>query len=190
MSKAKSGGNPPLATRFVKGQSGNPKGRPRKNRPATSPFDVLLNTTMTVTRGGIERDFTVEEALQHRILAQALEGNRSARREVLKWIEKRDKVAAAKARRKPVRIPRRIEPVDPKNADEVLLLLGIASHDRARQYPSQRKYLLLEPWAVQLAVSRRRMWRLRAEEVSEIKRCTRQSETLRWPRGLQDETDE
>ena len=60
-------GQPPAATRFRKGQSGNPKGRPKKPRPSTrsgSAFDVIIDKTLSVTQGGVERELTVKEALQ------------------------------------------------------------------------------------------------------------------------------
>jgi hypothetical protein len=47
--------------------------------------------------------------------------------------------------------------------------------------------LLLQPWAVQAALSRPGRRRLSANDVSEIKRCTRDAETLRWPAGVRDE---
>jgi GTP-dependent phosphoenolpyruvate carboxykinase len=44
--------------------------------------------------------------------------------------------------------------------------------------------LLLEPWAVQAALSRRRGGsRLTDKDVIDIKRCTRDAGALRWPRG-------
>ena len=70
--------NPPEHTRFRKGQSGNPKGRPRKQVPATSAFDVIFEKTLSVTQNGVERELTVEEALQLRTYQDALAGNRSA----------------------------------------------------------------------------------------------------------------
>lgn len=76
---------------FAKGQSGNPKGRPaRSAAPVASPFDVIVEKTLTVTRNGVEREITMEEALQHRTYQDALAGKRMARREVLRWIEKRE----------------------------------------------------------------------------------------------------
>ena len=45
-----------------------------------------------------------------------------------------------------------IEPTDPDNADEALLLLGIAEPDSRWHEPTDgRRRLLLQPWAVQLA---------------------------------------
>ena len=65
-----------------------------------------------------------------------------------------------------------------------MLILGIADHDPDRQGPTSKAQLLLEPWAVQAALSRRRGGeRLTDKEVAEIKRCTRDAGSLRWPRG-------
>ena len=39
------------------------------------------------------------------------------------------------------------------------------------------------PWAVQVALSRPGRRRLSGWDISEIKRCTRDPQTLRWPAG-------
>ena len=70
-------------TRLRKGQSGNPRGRPRKPIASPSSFDVILNRTLDVLQGGAAREFTVEEALQHRIYKQALAGTANARPKLL-----------------------------------------------------------------------------------------------------------
>ena len=43
-------GHPPKSTRFRKGVSGNPHGRPRKERPAdsTSAFGVVVDKKLTI----------------------------------------------------------------------------------------------------------------------------------------------
>ena len=90
-------GHPPASTRFRKGQSGNPKGRPRAGKAKTSSaFDIVIDRTLTVTRGGVPREVTVEEALQHQTYRDAIAGNRPARREILKMIAKREQALAAR----------------------------------------------------------------------------------------------
>lgn len=182
-------GNPPVASRFRKGASGNPKGRPKakphKARSSSgSAFDVIVDRTLTITRGGLQREVTMEEALQHRTYQDALAGNRPARRQILKMIAKREKWLAEKSSKTVSPVELRTEPVDPTNTDEALLLLGIANHNPAREaVRSDRAQLLLEPWAVQAALSRRREGtRLTDKQKAEVIRCTRAADTIRWPR--------
>jgi hypothetical protein len=177
---------PPAETRFRKGQSGNPKGRPRKShtaRPA-SAFHIVTDRTLTVIQNGIPRAVTVEEALQHRTYQDAVAGSRLARREILRMIARREQYLAALAPAPAMRFETR-EEIDPENADAALLILGIASQNPERQAPYvEDDALLLEPWAVQAALSRRSGGkRLSETEQAEIRRCSRDADSLRWPRG-------
>ena len=179
--------NPPTESQFPKGRSGNPKGRPKaKTERTASAFDIVIDKTLTVTQGGVSREVTVEEALQHRTYQDAVAGNRAARREVLKMIATREQYLAARRAKNTPRVETRME-IDPENADAAMLILGIACQDPTRpapEFPGER--LLLEPWAVQAAMSRRRGGQqLTEKEVSEIKRCTRDA-ALRWPRGTRE----
>ena len=188
----RAGPPPPAANRFRKGKSGNPKGRPRAGpRPAGSAFDIVTDRSLTVTQNGRQRELTVEEALQHRTYQDAIAGSRLAQRQVLKMIAKREKWLAARGKRRPTHIQLVPEAADPDNADEVLLLLGIAEPDSRSSEPTPdgRRRLLLRSWAVQLALSRGRR-QLSANDISDIKRCTRDAETLRWPTRASDEHDE
>ena len=127
----------------------------------------------------------MEEALQQRTYRDALAGKRMAQREVLKWIMKREAWLAKDAPKASwPAITRHISP-DPDNADAALLLLGIAAPNPARaDIGTDRAQLLLEPWAVQAALHRRRGGnRLTDRERDEIRRCTRDRDCLRWPRG-------
>lgn len=180
--------NPPESGRFKKGKSGNPKGRPKAQRKASaSAFDVVIDKTLTVMQGGVSREMTVDEALQQQTLQQAVAGNRSAQRAVFKMIVKREKARAVRdAKTAPPAAALRIEPVDPRNADAVMLMLGIASPSQPRDGTMpDAKHLVLEPWAVQAALDRRRgVGRMSPDDVRRIKGCTRDNETLRWPRGV------
>ncbi len=174
---------------FRKGRSGNPGGRPTAPRSSQgSAFDIVVERTLTIADRGGAREITMEEALQQRTYRDAVEGKRMAMREVVKWILKREvwlAKHAPKASWQP--IERHISP-DPDNADAGLLLLGIAARDPARaDIGADRAQLLLEPWAVQAALRRRRGGsRLTDRERDEIRRCTGDPDSLRWPR----ETDE
>src|SRR5262245_59647293 len=169
--------------RFLKGNSGNPKGRPRKQTPPAdaprSAFEIVLNKRVTATQGGIERELTVEEALQFRIYEDALAGKRPAVREVLKMIAKREKAIADSGHRK-LPFGTWKELMDPINADAAMCLLGIAALDVRRKGWDAIPALLLEPWAVQAALSRRRGSKaLTPKDIGEINRCTRAAHTLR-----------
>lgn len=82
-------------TRFRKGQSGNPKGRPKARRPHISAFNIIFDKTLTVNQGGVERELTIDEALQLQTYQAALKGSRMAARTILKMIEKREGAIAA-----------------------------------------------------------------------------------------------
>ena len=99
-------------------------------------------------------------------------------------IAKREKARAAKGDGNLPRVVSRLEPVDPENADAALQILGIATRDAGwGLQDNEREALLLELWAVQAALARRRGGeRLGDREVKEIKRCTREAAKLRWPR--------
>jgi len=181
-------GRPPKGTRFKKGQSGNRSGRPKKERRSdpVSAFDVIIDKTLTITQNGIPREVTVEEALQHKTYQGAIAGTHAARREVLKMITKREEYLAAQQGKKwTPTIGLKFEGPDPSNADEAMLILEIAKRNSERQkIGADREQLLLEPWAVQAALSRRRGGsKLTKQQISEIRRCTRDPDTLRWPRG-------
>jgi hypothetical protein len=171
---------------FRKGRSGNPGGRPITSpAPQPSAFDIVMEKTLFVTRDGTTREIGLEEGLQQRTYQDALAGNVMAQREVLKWIAKREawlkKNAPATSRSA---ITRLISP-DPDNADAALLLLGIAAaNPRRTEFEKDRAQLLLEPWAVQEGLRRRRGGqRLTETERDKIRRCTRDADFLRWPRG-------
>jgi Family of unknown function (DUF5681) len=180
---------PPVGTRFQKGVSGNPKGRPKGSRQqrAVSPsaFDIVLDKTLPVTLGGVARELTVEEALHYKTYQEAIAGNRAAQRKVLKMIAKREAYLAAREGKPVFKSEMRMETVDPENADAAMLMLGIASRDPQRQdYGFEREQLKLEPWAVQAALSRRRGGqRLTDKDIADIVRCTRDPGTIKWPRG-------
>lgn len=118
---------PPNRGRFRKGQSGNPGGRPRHVRSTSnSAFDVILDRTLKASRDGVLHEVTLEEALQQRTYQEALTGKRLAIREVLRWILKREQWIAKNEPSGPRKVTWAGTIQDPDNADQALLLLGIA----------------------------------------------------------------
>ena len=178
LSRTKSG-------QFRKGQSGNPKGRPKGQKhkdSRSSAYDVIVDKTLSVSKDGVSREVTVEEALQHKTYQQALSGNRAARREILRMILNREQALARRAP-KQSRDVKLLEGYNPENANDAVMLLGIGRrYDIGPEYKYDR--WKLEPWAVQAALSRRRgAAKLTDNEIAEIKRTTWEADTLVWPRG-------
>jgi hypothetical protein len=56
-------GKPPLHTRFQKGQSGNPKGRPRGRKNLSSLLNEVLNGWVIVVENGRRKKITKREAI-------------------------------------------------------------------------------------------------------------------------------
>lgn len=165
-------------TRFKPGQSGNPKGRPRKpRRPNVSAFEIVLDKTLTITQNGTPREATVEEALQQQTLKDALAGKRMAIRKVLKMIEKRERTLEKKnaAPRRNIAIKTHHHA---DNANEALRILGIAEPEPS--FPSRWK---VHAWATQAALSRPGRKKFTPKQVDNIKFFTFDLDTLKWPQG-------
>jgi len=174
-----------VSGRFQKGQSGNPAGRPKARRPHVSAFDIIFDKTLTVTQNGVERELTVDEALQLQTYQAALKGSKMAVRSVLKMIEKREVTLAKLAP------PRKHRPMewkweqDPRNADEAMLLLGITVPD-PRWDGGKCEYgtrMRMATWATQACLSRPGRRNLTTRDIEEIKREAIEPEKLKWPRG-------
>ena len=77
---------PPRATRFTKGQSGNPAGR-RRGRRREAPYEAVLGQMVTIREGGVERRVTAAEAFLLQLTKRGLEGDGAAARATLAVIE-------------------------------------------------------------------------------------------------------
>lgn len=71
-------GNPPRKTQFKKGQSGNPRGRPRQKKALSTIVDEVLYKQVEITEAGRKRKVSAVEALLIRQLAEAMKGDAKA----------------------------------------------------------------------------------------------------------------
>jgi hypothetical protein len=72
-------GKPPLHSRFKKGQSGNPRGRPRRHHwKLATIFDAVLEEKVTIIEHGRRRQISKREAILRRFLNRALQGDGKA----------------------------------------------------------------------------------------------------------------
>jgi len=67
-------GNPPRHNRFRKGQSGNPKGRPRGSKNLSTLVDEELKQTVTVTENGARKRISKAQAIAKRLVNGAVAG--------------------------------------------------------------------------------------------------------------------
>lgn len=166
---------PPAASRFRKGQSGNPKGRPkgRHNRP---PYDAVLGQMVTIRENGQERRLTAAEAFLLHVTKRGLEGDGPAARSAMAAIEEARSVRPVPGYDSPRAIVRVM--VQPGSVNSALQPLRMATKlDRYR--PSAK--MMLEPWLVELALARLGERRLSGEEQAIVVAAIRTPHKVRWP---------
>jgi len=77
-------GCPPLDTRFVKGKSGNPRGRPRKgHEPERNLLDVSLDKLIQIRDGEVVRTITRRRAMVEGYARSAANGDLEAIRALI-----------------------------------------------------------------------------------------------------------
>src|SRR5437773_3368778 len=87
-------GKPPRHARFKKGQSGNPRGRPRKPEPDPIDIAAVLTEPIPVRIGGTSREMDVFEVWLRGLAKRALtDGNLGAALEFLKVCAKHGAIA-------------------------------------------------------------------------------------------------
>ncbi|PWJ92722.1 hypothetical protein C8D77_102497 [Mesorhizobium loti] len=79
--------NPPRETRFKKGRSGNPKGRPPRIKSASVLLANELDKIIVVRESGQEIKLTKREALITSLVNDAITGKNQARQLLLKILD-------------------------------------------------------------------------------------------------------
>lgn len=167
-------GQPPQSSRFQKGRSGNPRGRPR-GRKSEIPYDSVLGQMVTIREDGRERRVTAAEAFLLQLTQKGLAGDNSATRASMAAIEE------ARGRQpnggeSPLVI--RIVLVG-MGIGCVLRDLGLAI--KTNPLNETRARWWLKAWLVEAALSRLGDRRLTAAEQREVWNATRKPETVNWP---------
>lgn len=80
-------GKPPKATRFKKGRSGNPSGRPKRTATQLELLRRELAQRVTVTEGGRKRRLTKGELVAKQLVTRAVKGEVAALRMMLRMTE-------------------------------------------------------------------------------------------------------
>ncbi len=164
---------PPRTTRFAKGQSGYPAGRPR-GRHREAPYEAVLGRMVTIREGGVERDVKADEAFLLQHTKRALEGDGAATRTTLAVIE------YAKERLSKdhgfIRTITRVI-VDPGSVTYALMPLRMAK--KLDPYRETAR-MALEPWLVEAALARLDR-RLSPADQRTIVKATRTPHKVKWP---------
>jgi Family of unknown function (DUF5681) len=78
-------GKPPAHSKFVKGQSGNPKGRPKGSQNLSTILDKVSRERVRVTENGRMRYISKREATILQLVNKAVAGDLNAARVLLSW---------------------------------------------------------------------------------------------------------
>lgn len=164
---------PPAATRFTKGRSGNPRGRPR-NRRREVPYDTVLGQMVTIREDGRERRVTAAEAFILQLTRKGLQGDSAAARASLSAIET---ARASRASHSGTGITHIV--ISTYGVGCVLQVLGMAI--KRNRLIKERVRWELQPWIVQAALDRLGDRRLNRDEQREVWNVARTPEKVSWP---------
>lgn len=81
---------PPENGKFKKGESGNPKGRPKKDDSTISLFEEELSSEIVINENGTKKVITKAQAIVKTAINKALKGDNKSILEVLKIKDKID----------------------------------------------------------------------------------------------------
>jgi hypothetical protein len=91
-------GRPPKHTRFAKGRSGNPKGRPKGSPNVKTAIRKAIDCRVAVKIGKKTVKMNPIDAMAHRLVQKALEGDLKAMRELVEYGGLKDEFATATQR--------------------------------------------------------------------------------------------
>lgn len=165
---------PPTSTRFRKGKSGNPRGRPR-GRHREVPYQTVLGQMVTIREDGRERRVTAAEAFILHLTRKGLAGDSAAARASLAAIEAARTARGESDGHEPITvilimtysIGCALKPLD----------IGV----KRNRLDKEKVHWLLNPWIVEAALARFGNRRLNAGEQREVWSATRDPLSVKWP---------
>lgn len=174
-------GQPPKASRFKKGQSGNMRGRPRGRKTSNHvPYNAVLGQLVTIIEEGQERRVTAAEAFLLHLAKEGLRGRASASKRALEAINQGRSAGLARVAKQ---IPQfRIVLIRPGSPNSALVPLKMATKFDALR-PTAR--IALEPWLVEAALARLGVRTLTPEEQTKVYKATRTPHKVKWPEWWQ-----
>src|SRR5262245_22581066 len=165
--------NPPPASRFQKGQSGNPRGRPKGQRNSL-PYESVLGQIVTIREDGVERRVTAAEAFLLFIIKRGLDGDGPSARTAMEAIEQAKASGLMRREVKTFALRWGRE----GTVSRALELLRMAKKINRLH---QTAKIMLEPWLVEMALARLGDNRLTAEQQRVVVQATRTPWKVRWP---------
>jgi|HubBroStandDraft_4_1064222.scaffolds.fasta_scaffold62768_1 hypothetical protein len=78
-------GHPPIATRFRKGQSGNPKGRPKGSKNFRTLLDQALNEKVNINENGRRKAISKRQAGAKHVANKIASGDIKTALRLLEW---------------------------------------------------------------------------------------------------------
>ena len=81
----------PRHTRFKKGQSGNPRARPKRSKDFAALLTEILNEKVTITENGQPRQITKREAFVRRVIDRNVLGDAKAVQPFLRLMDEIDR---------------------------------------------------------------------------------------------------
>lgn len=119
-------GRPPKATQFKKGQSGNPRGRPKGSRPVGAVLQEILGQRIAVTENGKTRRLPALEVMLRRLANDAMRSEPMALKLMLSLFDRYGELPEAGIR------------IDEVLAEDKAILANFFKETRHRSGPSRQ----------------------------------------------------
>ena len=124
---------PPQHTQFRKGQSGNPKGRPKGSRALATIWLRAMNEKVTISENGQRRRITKQEAAIKQLANKAASGDKRAIQDMIRFQTMLFPDAPMRSGEPPIRNELPLETNPSKVALALLSVVRGAAQDRASE---------------------------------------------------------